>query len=147
VLADTTGGRRSPTTPRAAFAATAGPRLVASPVRALQHAEYAVSPTACVLAHRRARDLLDFHEQPAVPLEEWRAAEDIRPPIHLPVRCRSARCRPERTPRSPLEMTPDACASNSGEGGEDPATGRRPAEGMGRSLRQRIKQSASAALA
>jgi len=112
-------------------------------VRALQHAEYAgFADGVRARAPAGPRDLLDFHEQPAVPLEEVEPAEDIRRRFISSAMSLGA-LSPEAHATLAIAMNRMHARSNSGEGGEDPATWATPAEGMGDRSDNRIKQVAS----
>jgi len=112
-------------------------------VRALQHAEYAgFADGVRARAPAGPRDLLDFHEQPAVPLEEVEPAEDIRRRFISSAMSLGA-LSPEAHATLAIAMNRMHARSNSGEGGEDPATWATPAEGLGDRSDNRIKQVAS----
>jgi glutamate synthase (ferredoxin) len=111
-------------------------------VRALQHGEYAgFDERARARAPAGPRDLLDFHEQSPVPLEEVERAEDIRRRFICSAMSLGA-LSPEAHATLAIAMNRMQARSNSGEGGEDPAT-YTPIDGGDRAD-NRIKQVASA---
>ena len=91
-------------------------------VRALQHGEYAgfVAGTRA-RAPAGPRDLVDFREQAPVPLEEVEPAEDIRRRFISSAMSLGA-LSPEAHTTLAIAMNRMHARSNSGEGGEDPAT-------------------------
>ena len=112
-------------------------------VRALQRAEYAgFADGVRARAPAGPRDLLDFCEQPAVPLEEVEPAEDIRRRFISSAMSLGA-LSPEAHATLAIAMNRMHARSNSGEGGEDPATWVTPLEGTGDRSDNRIKQVAS----
>jgi glutamate synthase (NADPH/NADH) large chain/glutamate synthase (ferredoxin) len=110
-------------------------------VRALQQAEYGgFAERVRARAPAGPRDLLDFHEQTPVPLEEVEPAEDIRRRFISSAMSLGA-LSPEAHATLAIAMNRMQARSNSGEGGEDPATyARRP---DGDRADNRIKQVAS----
>ncbi len=110
-------------------------------VRALQHAEYAGFVDG---VQRRApagpRDLLDFRTQTPVPLEEVEPAEEIRRRFISSAMSLGA-LSPEAHTTLAIAMNRMQARSNSGEGGEDPATYASRADGD--RADNRIKQVAS----
>ena len=110
-------------------------------VRALQHAEYdAFAAGVRGRAPAGPRDLLDFRQQPPVPLDEVEPAEDIRRRFISSAMSLGA-LSPEAHATLAIAMNRMQARSNSGEGGEDPATYvRRP---NGDRADNRIKQVAS----
>jgi len=91
-------------------------------VRALQHGEYTgfVAGTRA-RAPAGPRDLIDFREQAPVPLEEVEPAEDIRRRFISSAMSLGA-LSPEAHTTLAIAMNRMHARSNSGEGGEDPAT-------------------------
>ena len=112
-------------------------------VRALQHGEYAgFDERARARAPAGPRDLLEFREQSPVPLEEVEPAEDIRRRFISSAMSLGA-LSPEAHATLAIAMNRMHARSNSGEGGEDPATWVTPTEGTGDRSDNRIKQVAS----
>jgi glutamate synthase (NADPH/NADH) large chain/glutamate synthase (ferredoxin) len=112
-------------------------------VRALQHAEYTgFADGVRARAPAGPRDLLDFREQPPVPLDEVEPAEDIRRRFISSAMSLGA-LSPEAHATLAIAMNRMHARSNSGEGGEDPATWATPADGVGDRSDNRIKQVAS----
>src|SRR6267378_4442860 len=112
-------------------------------VRALQHAEYAgFADGVRARAPAGPRDLLDFHEQTPVSLEDVEPAEDIRRRFISSAMSLGA-LSPEAHATLAIAMNRMHARSNSGEGGEDPATWVTPAEGIADRSDNRIKQVAS----
>jgi glutamate synthase (NADPH/NADH) large chain/glutamate synthase (ferredoxin) len=112
-------------------------------VRALQHAEYAgFADGVRARAPAGPRDLLDFRAQQPVPLEEVEPAEDIRRRFISSAMSLGA-LSPEAHATLAIAMNRMQARSNSGEGGEDPATYVTPADGPGDRSDNRIKQVAS----
>jgi len=112
-------------------------------VRALQHAEYAgFADGVRARAPAGPRDLLDFCEQPAVPLEEVEPAEDIRRRFISSAMSLGA-LSPEAHATLAIAMNRMQGRSNSGEGGEDPATWVTHRDGTADRSDNRIKQVAS----
>ncbi|OLC08458.1 MAG: hypothetical protein AUH41_08225 [Gemmatimonadetes bacterium 13_1_40CM_66_11] len=110
-------------------------------VRALQDGDHA-GFDARVRARAPAgpRDLLDFVEQPSVPLDEVEPAEEIRRRFISSAMSLGA-LSPEAHETLAIAMNRMHARSNSGEGGEDPAT--YAARGDGDRADNRIKQVAS----
>jgi len=110
-------------------------------VRALQHGEYAgfVAGTRA-RAPAGPRDLVDFREQAPVPLETVEPAEDIRRRFISSAMSLGA-LSPEAHTTLAIAMNRMHARSNSGEGGEDPAT--YAARGDTDRADNRIKQVAS----
>ena len=110
-------------------------------VRALQHGEYTgfVAGTRA-RAPAGPRDLIDFREQAPVPLEEVEPAEDIRRRFISSAMSLGA-LSPEAHTTLAIAMNRMHARSNSGEGGEDPAT--YVARGDSDRADNRIKQVAS----
>ena len=110
-------------------------------VRALQHGEYAGFAEG-VLARAPAgpRDLLAFREQTPVPLDEVEPAEEIRRRFISSAMSLGA-LSPEAHATLAIAMNRMHARSNSGEGGEDPATYVTRADGD--RADNRIKQVAS----
>jgi len=110
-------------------------------VRALQHGEYAgfVAGTRA-RAPAGPRDLVDFREQAPVPLEAVEPAEDIRRRFISSAMSLGA-LSPEAHTTLAIAMNRMHARSNSGEGGEDPAT--YAARGDTDRADNRIKQVAS----
>jgi len=110
-------------------------------VRALQHGEYTgfVAGTRA-RAPAGPRDLVDFREQAPVPLEEVEPAEDIRRRFISSAMSLGA-LSPEAHTTLAIAMNRMHARSNSGEGGEDPAT--YVARGDSDRADNRIKQVAS----
>jgi glutamate synthase (NADPH/NADH) large chain/glutamate synthase (ferredoxin) len=91
-------------------------------VRALQHAEYdGFAAGVRGRAPAGPRDLLDFRAQPAVPLDEVEPAEDIRRRFISSAMSLGA-LSPEAHATLAIAMNRMQARSNSGEGGEDPAS-------------------------
>jgi len=91
-------------------------------VRALQHAEYAgFAEGVRGRAPAGPRDLLDFRAQPPVPLDEVEPAEAIRRRFISSAMSLGA-LSPEAHATLAIAMNRMNARSNSGEGGEDPAT-------------------------
>src|SRR5437870_10364056 len=91
-------------------------------VRALQHGEYAgFADGVRARAAAGPRDLLDFCEQTPVPLDEVEPAEDIRRRFISSAMSLGA-LSPEAHATLAIAMNRMNARSNSGEGGEDPAT-------------------------
>ncbi len=112
-------------------------------VRALQHAEYTgFADGVRARAPAGPRDLLDFREQPPVPLDEVEPAEEIRRRFISSAMSLGA-LSPEAHATLAIAMNRMHARSNSGEGGEDPATWATPADGVGDRSDNRIKQVAS----
>ena len=112
-------------------------------VRALQHAEYAgFADGVRARAPAGPRDLLDFREQTPVPLDTVEPAEDIRRRFISSAMSLGA-LSPEAHATLAIAMNRMHARSNSGEGGEDPATWVTPANGVGDRSDNRIKQVAS----
>ena len=112
-------------------------------VRALQHAEYAgFADGVRARAPAGPRDLLDFVEQPGVPLDEVEPAEDIRRRFISSAMSLGA-LSPEAHATLAIAMNRMQARSNSGEGGEDPATWVTRADGTEDRSDNRIKQVAS----
>jgi len=112
-------------------------------VRALQHAEYTgFADGVRARAPAGPRDLLDFREQAPVPLDEVEPAEDIRRRFISSAMSLGA-LSPEAHATLAIAMNRMHARSNSGEGGEDPATWTTPADGVGDRSDNRIKQVAS----
>jgi len=112
-------------------------------VRALQHAEYTgFADGVRARAPAGPRDLLDFREQTPVPLDEVEPAEDIRRRFISSAMSLGA-LSPEAHATLAIAMNRMHARSNSGEGGEDPATWATPADGVGDRSDNRIKQVAS----
>ncbi len=112
-------------------------------VRALQHAEYTgFADGVRARAPAGPRDLLDFREQTPVPLDEVEPAEDIRRRFISSAMSLGA-LSPEAHATLAIAMNRMHARSNSGEGGEDPATWVTSAEGVGDRSDNRIKQVAS----
>jgi len=112
-------------------------------VRALQHAEYAgFADGVRTRAPAGPRDLLDFRAQQPVPLEEVEPAEDIRRRFISSAMSLGA-LSPEAHAMLAIAMNRMQARSNSGEGGEDPATWVTPANGPSDRSDNRIKQVAS----
>ena len=112
-------------------------------VRALQHAEYAgFADGVRARAPAGPRDLLDFCEQPGVPLEEVEPAEDIRRRFISSAMSLGA-LSPEAHATLAIAMNRMHARSNSGEGGEDPATWVTHRDGTADRSDNRIKQVAS----
>jgi len=112
-------------------------------VRALQHAEYAgFADGVRARAPAGPRDLLDFCEQPAVPLEEVEPAEAIRRRFISSAMSLGA-LSPEAHATLAIAMNRMQGRSNSGEGGEDPATWVTHRDGTADRSDNRIKQVAS----
>ncbi len=112
-------------------------------VRALQHGEYAgFADGVRARAAAGPRDLLDFCEQTPVPLDEVEPAPDIRRRFISSAMSLGA-LSPEAHATLAIAMNRMHARSNSGEGGEDPATWVTPAEGTGDRSDNRIKQVAS----
>ena len=110
-------------------------------VRALQHAEYdGFAAGVRGRAPAGPRDLLDFREQPAVPLDEVEPAEEIRRRFISSAMSLGA-LSPEAHATLAIAMNRMRARSNSGEGGEDPATYATRADGD--RADNRIKQVAS----
>jgi glutamate synthase (NADPH/NADH) large chain/glutamate synthase (ferredoxin) len=110
-------------------------------VRALQHAEYAgFDKGVRARAPAGPRDLLDFREQTPVPLDEVEPAEDIRRRFISSAMSLGA-LSPEAHETLAIAMNRMHARSNSGEGGEDPAT--YVAHTNGDRADNRIKQVAS----
>jgi glutamate synthase (NADPH/NADH) large chain/glutamate synthase (ferredoxin) len=110
-------------------------------VRALQHGEYS-GFAAGVRGRAPAgpRDLLDFSEQTPVPLDEVEPAEEIRRRFISSAMSLGA-LSPEAHATLAIAMNRMHARSNSGEGGEDPATYAARADGD--RADNRIKQVAS----
>ncbi len=110
-------------------------------VRALQHGEYAgfIEGTR-TRAPAGPRDLLDFRVQTPVPLDEVEPAEDIRRRFISSAMSLGA-LSPEAHATLAIAMNRIHARSNSGEGGEDPAT--YVARADGDRADNRIKQVAS----
>ena len=112
-------------------------------VRALQHAEYTgFADGVRARAPAGPRDLLDFREQTPVPLHEVEPPEDIRRRFISSAMSLGA-LSPEAHATLAIAMNRMHARSNSGEGGEDPATWATPADGVGDRSDNRIKQVAS----
>src|SRR2546426_145408 len=112
-------------------------------VRALQHAESTgFADGGRARAPAGPRDLLDFREQSPVPLDEVEPAEDIRRRFISSAMSLGA-LSPEAHATLAIAMNRMHARSNSGEGGEDPATWATPADGVGDRSDNRIKQVAS----
>jgi glutamate synthase (ferredoxin) len=112
-------------------------------VRALQHAEYAgFADGVRARAPAGPRDLLDFCEQPGVPLEEVEPAEEIRRRFISSAMSLGA-LSPEAHATLAIAMNRMHARSNSGEGGEDPATWVTHRDGTADRSDNRIKQVAS----
>ncbi|HYU27850.1 MAG TPA: glutamate synthase large subunit [Gemmatimonadales bacterium] len=110
-------------------------------VRALQHAEYAgFAEGVRGRAPAGPRDLLDFRTQTPVPLEEVEPAEEIRRRFISSAMSLGA-LSPEAHTTLAIAMNRMHARSNSGEGGEDPATYASRADGD--RADNRIKQVAS----
>ncbi len=110
-------------------------------VRALQHADYAgFAQGATGRAPAGPRDLLDFEAQTPVPLEEVEPAEEIRRRFISSAMSLGA-LSPEAHATLAIAMNRMHARSNSGEGGEDPATYVTRADGD--RADNRIKQVAS----
>jgi glutamate synthase (NADPH/NADH) large chain/glutamate synthase (ferredoxin) len=110
-------------------------------VRSLQNGEYtAFADRARARAPAGPRDLLDFREQPPVPLDEVEPAEEIRRRFISSAMSLGA-LSPEAHATLAIAMNRMHARSNSGEGGEDPAS--YVARGDGERADNRIKQVAS----
>jgi glutamate synthase (NADPH/NADH) large chain/glutamate synthase (ferredoxin) len=110
-------------------------------VRALQNAEYGgFAERVKARAPAGPRDLLDFREQVPVPLDEVEPAEDIRRRFISSAMSLGA-LSPEAHATLAIAMNRMQARSNSGEGGEDPATYVTRADGD--RADNRIKQVAS----
>jgi glutamate synthase (ferredoxin) len=110
-------------------------------VRALQNAEYGgFAERVKTRAPAGPRDLLDFREQVPVPLDEVEPAEDIRRRFISSAMSLGA-LSPEAHATLAIAMNRMQARSNSGEGGEDPATYVTRADGD--RADNRIKQVAS----
>ena len=110
-------------------------------VRALQHGEYAgFAEGVQARAPAGPRDLLAFREQTPVPLEEVEPAEEIRRRFISSAMSLGA-LSPEAHATLAIAMNRMQARSNSGEGGEDPAT--YVARADGDRADNRIKQVAS----
>jgi len=110
-------------------------------VRALQHAEYAgFADGVRGRAPAGPRDLLDFRAQTPVPLDEVEPAEEIRRRFISSAMSLGA-LSPEAHTTLAIAMNRMHARSNSGEGGEDPATYANRANGD--RADNRIKQVAS----
>ena len=110
-------------------------------VRALQHAEYAgFAEGVRGRAPAGPRDLLDFRPQTPVPLDEVEPAEEIRRRFISSAMSLGA-LSPEAHTTLAIAMNRMHARSNSGEGGEDPATWVSRADGD--RADNRIKQVAS----
>ena len=110
-------------------------------VRALQEAQYdGFAERVRARAPAGPRDLLDFREQSPVPLEEVEPAEDVRRRFISSAMSLGA-LSPEAHATLAIAMNRMNARSNSGEGGEDPATYAPRADGD--RADNRIKQVAS----
>jgi glutamate synthase (NADPH/NADH) large chain/glutamate synthase (ferredoxin) len=110
-------------------------------VRSLQNGEYtAFADRAHARAPAGPRDLLDFRPQQPVPLEEVEPAEEIRRRFISSAMSLGA-LSPEAHATLAIAMNRMHARSNSGEGGEDPAS--YVARGDGDRADNRIKQVAS----
>jgi glutamate synthase (NADPH/NADH) large chain/glutamate synthase (ferredoxin) len=112
-------------------------------VRSLQDDEYtAFADRAAARAPAGPRDLLDFAPQTPVPLDEVEPAEEIRRRFISSAMSLGA-LSPEAHATLAIAMNRMHARSNSGEGGEDPATYITPVHGEGDRSDNRIKQVAS----
>src|SRR6059036_1147038 len=112
-------------------------------VRALQHGEYAgFAEGTRARAPAGPRDLLDFKAATPIPLVQVEPVEDIRRRFISSAMSLGA-LSPEAHTTLAIAMNRIHARSNSGEGGEDPATWVTPAEGTADRSDNRIKQVAS----